>query len=114
MKKNIVFILFVLFITVPQAYATSDTGSVGMVLVGRLGDQVEFQVFSETSNACATVHPSGYKYAISMSGTPGAKIILAALLSAQATKQQIIVQGLGTCGAVDSSLEDVGYIIVKP
>ena len=114
MKKQIALIIFVLFTSTTQVFASNNTGNVGMVLVGRLGNQVEFQVFSSTNNDCSTVNSSGFKYAFTMDGTPGAKEILSALLTAYATQKQIIVQGLGTCGNVDNSLEDVGYIILKP
>lgn len=96
------------------AHAGYAVGTVGQVVVGRNGNQVfiELQQATFTSWPCATIHPNGFRYSFLLN-TDTAKAMLATVLMAQATGQNLQVQGHGTCN-VDSSLEDVHYVTLRP
>jgi hypothetical protein len=97
-----------------SAHAGYSTGTVGQLVVGRMGNQVFIELQSDeyTNWPCSTTHSSGFRYAFPL-GSDKAKAMLSVALTAQATGQHLQVVGTGTCG-IDGSLEDVDYVVLRP
>jgi len=93
------------------AMAGNGQGSVGSILVGRLGYQVFVQVKNPTFTgfACGTPNPTNWHFAFSTQN-PGGKDMLATVLAAKASGTKLVFVGSGTC-TQDANLEDVSYII---
>ncbi|WP_129777617.1 hypothetical protein [Peristeroidobacter soli] len=102
-----------LFVTL-SAHAGHSTGTVGQLVVGRMDTQVfiELQSDTYTSWPCASTHPSGFRYAFLL-GTEKAKAMLSVVLTAQATGQHLQVVGTGSC-TIDSTMENVDYVVLRP
>jgi len=108
MKSAIGFIVAVL--SSAAAYG-NGTGTVTALAVGRSGYQVLVQLEG-------TVDPVGcrtrtdYQYYLDLS-TTGAQAILAALLAAKASAQNIVVQSTGSCDTAGNGLEVIGYVVLQ-
>ena len=91
--------------------AGNGQGTVGSILVGRLGYQVFVRVNNPTFTgfACGTPSLTNWHFAFSTQN-PGGKDMLATVLSAKASGTQLVFVGSGTC-TQDANLEDVSYII---
>jgi len=92
-----------------QAVAGNGQGTVGSVLVGRLGYQVFVQVLNPTFTGYACGTPGTWHFAFSTQN-PGGKDMLATVLAAKAMGLSLVFVGSGTCSQ-DANLEDVSYII---
>jgi hypothetical protein len=90
-------------------------GEVGKVLTGRLGHEVYVEPTNVTlqSYACATAHPSGFRFAFSLTNHQSGKAMFAAIMSAQAQGKRVFFQGTGAC-TIDPTVEDLAYVIVLP
>jgi len=110
---RIVAALFGLLL-VTSANAGHATGKVGQVVVGRMGNQVfiELQASTFSDWPCATTHPDGFRYAFLITHAMGREM-LAAVLTAQASGQDLMVIGTGSC-SLDASLENVDYVVLRP
>lgn len=93
------------------AWAGYGVGTVGQVMVGRLGDQVYVELTSAsiTSWPCASTHPNGFRYAFLLSQA-GGREMLATILAAKAAGQTLQVVGSGAC-TIDATLENVLYVV---
>jgi hypothetical protein len=105
-------LLATFFVSVAQA--GNAIGKVTQVLVGRLGTQVYIGLAAPqfASWPCASTHPSGFRYALSLTW-PGAREMLATILTAQAAGKDLQVVGLGTC-TLDADVEDISYVVLQP
>lgn len=114
MKLKCLAVALASLLSTVSAYAGGATGTVGQVMVGRLGNQVFIELHAAQYSAwpCSTIHPSGFRYAFLL-GSDKAKAMLSIILSAQTTGQQLQVVGSGNC-SVDASLEDVDYVVLRP
>jgi len=93
-----------------QALAGTGQGTVGQVLVGRLGHQVIVQLVGSVSGfPCGTPHPNGYNYMFNTQN-PGGKDMLATVLAAKASGATLYFVGTGACSE-ESNIEDTSYII---
>jgi hypothetical protein len=95
---------------VPAAFAGNAYGTVGNVLVGRLGNQVYVQLVNATVSGwpCASSVPNwGYAFLLD---APGGRDMLATVLAAKAAGQLLQVVGNGTC-TIDPTLENVSYVV---
>jgi hypothetical protein len=100
---------------VPWAvHAGYGIGTVGQVLVGRLGDQVYVELLdpSISSWPCGGTHPNGFRYAFLLS-SPGGEAMLSTVLTAQASGKRLQVVGAGVC-TIDATVENVTYVILQP
>jgi len=106
MKKTL--ILGLLMIS-ELAIASSQTGTVEKMIVGRLG----YQVYVHLSNAstCSSEHPLGYNFAFSLNDHDAGKEILSTLLAAQMAQRQVTVQGMSQC-TIDDRMEDISYVTI--
>lgn len=110
--KLIVMVIAV-FSPISLSYAGVGVGTVTKVLVGRMGNEVYVSVAGNINAfPCASAHPNGWNYAISLTNNPAGKDILSALLVAYTAGKTVEVQGVGTC-TIDSTLEDIGYVILR-
>jgi len=97
-----------------SAYATTGTGKVGNILVGRSGTQVYVQLIAPTivgTWPCASTRPD-YTYAFTLT-QGGANAMLATLLAAQLSGKSVSVQGANICNQ-DFAIEDVSYLVLLP
>jgi hypothetical protein len=114
MKLKCLVVALASLLATMSAYAGGATGTVGQVMVGRLGNQVFIELHADQYSGwpCSATHSSGFRYAFLL-GSDKAKAMLSIILTAQATGQQLQVVGSGNCG-VDASLEDVDYVVLRP
>jgi hypothetical protein len=89
--------------------AGNGQGTVGSILVGRLGYQVFVQILNPTFTSYACGTPGTWHFAFSTQN-PGGKDMLATVLAAKAAGISLVFVGTGTC-TQDANLEDVSYII---
>jgi len=95
-----------------QAVAGYGIGTVGQVMVGRLGTQVYVEIRGTFPGGFAcTVRTDGLRYAFLLSNS-GGKEMLATILAAKATGGTLQVVGAGTCSQ-DPGLEDVSYVTAQ-
>lgn len=95
-----------------QVFAGYGIGTVGSVLVGRLGYQVYVQLTNASfSNfACGTPNASStWQWSFSTQSQSG-RDMLATVLAAKASGTTLQVVGTGTCSQ-DPNLEDASYVI---
>lgn len=113
MKFRSLVLMFGLMLAV-SAQAGYGTAKVGQVMVGRLGNQVYVELLTQSYSGwpCATTHPSGFRYAFLLT-SPGARDMLATILSAQVSGQSLQVVGSGSC-SIDPTLEDIAYVVLRP
>jgi len=111
MRRFIRASVFVVAISAAQlAYPGQAQGTVGKVVVGRLGYQVFVEVLGSVANfPCGTPHPNGYNFAFSTQ-TSGGKDMLATVLAAKASGATLYFLGNGTC-TLDPTIEDTQYVI---
>jgi hypothetical protein len=94
-----------------EVSAGTGQGSIGILLVGRLG----YQVYVQLANAsfanfgCGTPNTTSWQFAFSTQN-PGGREMLATVLAAKASGAQLYIVGTGGC-TQDPSLEDVSYVI---
>lgn len=111
--KSAGIVLFGLM-TAASVHAGDSTGKVGQVVVGRMGNQVfiELQASQFNNWPCSTTHASGFRYAFLLNSDV-AKAMLATVLTAQVSGQNLQVVGNGTCN-LDSGMEDLHYVVLRP
>ena len=103
MKKGFVrqFLAFVILGSVSTgaaggALASSSTGQIESVIVGRAGNQVIFQVSNQSGSFPCPAHPNGLNYYFLLD-QPGGEAQLSALLTAYASGRTVLVAGTGLC-----------------
>lgn len=91
--------------------AGTGSGTIGQMIVGRMGNQVYVQLLNPSiiNFPCASPH-SIFHFAFLITNS-GGKEMLATLLAARASGQSIYLVGAGTCN-VDPQTEDVSYVWV--
>jgi hypothetical protein len=92
-----------------QALAGTGQGTVGSVLVGRLGHEVYVQVVNPTFNTPACATTGTWHFYFSTQNQAG-RDMLATVLFAKATGIQLIFVGTGAC-SLGPDIQDVSYII---
>ena len=95
------------------ANAGYGVGTVGQLLVGRLGDQVYVELLSASiaSWPCSATHPNGFRYAFLLSQA-GGRDMLATVLAAKAAGQLVQIVGSGAC-TIDATLENALYVVAQ-
>ena len=96
-----------------RAFAGYGVGTVGQLMVGRLGDQVYVELLSASFNGwpCSSTHPNGFRYAFLLSQA-GGRDMLATILAAKAAGQTLQIVGSGTC-TIDATLENALYVVAQ-
>lgn len=91
------------------ANAGNGQGTIGQLVVGRMGNQVFVQLLNPSYNQFPCGSPSvGFTYAFLLSN-PGGKEMLATVLAAKASGTTVLLVGAGGC-TIDSTMEDVAYV----
>lgn len=97
-----------------EVFAVNTEGTIGKVLVGRLGKEVFFGMADPTINGCAKHHPN-FQFGF-LTSIPGGKEMLAAVLAAKVSGKTVEVVGTDICTDLDvpdGDIETVNYIIVR-
>jgi len=107
--KYLVFIM--IFCVSANSWATNRSGTIVKMSVGRNGDQVFIDLNTSGENACLEAHPSGFDYALSISGNEAGPEILTSLMLAYSLGKSVTIIGTNTC-LIEGRLEDTSYIIL--
>ncbi len=84
------YVAALLMILTTNAFATSATGEVGKIIVGRLGHQIYIELLN-APQTCGQDHPQDYNYALSVNEYPMGKEILSVLIAAQVANKMVTI-----------------------
>ncbi len=107
MKKIYILICLLLM---PSFVLAHGIGTISSLLVGRLGYQVMVNISGSVDPVeCRT--RTDWQYYLDLT-TPGAKEMLATLLTAKSTGQKIYVVSTGTCDSTGQGAEVISYLML--